>query len=230
MEVISRPWNTLPLTKALDEPELGEESVSEGVLKGAVNALFPRYCVHCEREGLLLCDACVADLSFDGPPFAYANPVIRQLICAWKYDGDDDGFKMLVMLLRSRLEPLRLHLKSLRVDGIVPVPLSVWKERWRGFHQTRDLARAIGEMLSIPVIDVLHREHRWVAQANLTREIRRESFKKGKPMSVRAGFSVPRSVLLVDDVETTGATLDAAEAVLKEAGAEAVVRWSLARG
>jgi ComF family protein len=195
-----------------------------------LDAVFPRYCVNCAGEGTLLCSQCMADLSFDGPPFAYANPVIRQLICAWKYDGDIEGLRTLAALLRSRLEPLRLEVRSLKVEGIVPVPLSEWKERWRGFHQARDLARVIGEALRIPVIDVLEREHRWIAQANLSKKARRESLKKGKVMGVKAGHGVPGRILIIDDVETTGATMNAAEEALKEAGAETVVRWSLARG
>jgi ComF family protein len=195
-----------------------------------LDAMFPRYCVSCEGEGAVLCSKCMADLSFDGPPFAYANPVIRRLICAWKYDGDREGLRALVTVLRPRLEPLRLHVKSLKVDGIVPVPLSAWKERWRGFHQARDLARLMSEMLCIPVVDVLERKHRWTAQANLSREIRRDSLKQGRVMQVKLEHEVPRSVLLIDDVVTTGATMDAAELALKEAGTEVVVRWSLARG
>ena len=195
-----------------------------------LDAMFPRYCVHCDREGALLCARCVADLSFDGPPFAYANPVIRQLICAWKYDGDIEGLRTLVTLLRPRLEPLKLHLNSLKVEGIVPVPLSAWKERWRGFHQARDLARVIGEELKIPVVDALEREHRWTAQANLSKEVRSESLKKGKVMKVKTGHVVPGRILIIDDVVTTGATMTAAEEALKEGGAEVVVRWSLARG
>lgn len=186
--------------------------------------------MNCAREGALLCSTCTADLSLDGPPFAYANPVIRQLICAWKYGGDSEGLRTLATLLQPRLEPLRLETGSLKVEGIVPVPLSSWKERWRGFHQARDLARVIGEALKIPVIDVLEREHRWVAQANLSKSVRRKSLKKGKVMEVKAEYAVPRIVLLVDDVETTGATMNAAEQALKTAGAEVVARWSLARG
>ncbi len=171
----------------------------------------------------------MADLQCDGPPFAYANPVIRQLICAWKYDGDREGLRVLAALLRPRLEPLRLEVRSLKVDGIVPVPLSSWKERWRGFHQARDLARVIGEALKIPVIDVLEREHRWMAQANLSRDVRKNAM-KGNLLKKREGAEVPKRILIIDDVVTTGATMNAAEKALKLAGAEIVVRWSLARG
>lgn len=193
------------------------------------DAVFPRYCVNCEREGALLCVQCMADLSFDGPPFAYANPVIRQLICAWKYDGDSEGLRTLATLLRPRLEPLRLETKSLKVEGVVPVPLSSWKERWRGFHQARDLARVIGEALKIPVIDVLERKHRLMAQANLSKDVRKNAM-KGNLLKKKDGAEIPKQILIIDDVVTTGATMNAAEKALKEAGAEVVVRWSLARG
>ena len=193
------------------------------------NAVFPRYCVNCEREGALLCAQCMSELSFDGPPFAYANPVIRQLICAWKYDGDIEGLRVLAALLRPRLESLKLEVKSLTIEAIVPVPLSAWKERWRGFHQARDLARVLGEALKIPVIDVLEREHRWMAQANLSREVRKNAM-RGNLLKKREGSEVPKRILIIDDVVTTGATMNAAEEVLKAAGAEVIVRWSLARG
>lgn len=194
-----------------------------------LDACFPRYCVNCEQEGSLLCSQCLADLSFDGPPFAYANPVIRRLICAWKYDGDENGLFALSRLLASRLATLRLQLRAANIHAIIPIPLSEWKERWRGFHQVRDLSHVIGGMLDVPVIDVLERRHGLKAQANLTHEMREQSLKKN-PMRVRRGCEMPKCVLLVDDVETTGATMDAAEVVLKDAGVECVVRWSLAKG
>lgn len=195
-----------------------------------IDALFPRLCVQCEQEGSLFCDSCMADLSFDGPPFAYANPAIRQLICAWKYDGDSQGLEILRRLLLSRMMPVRQYARTRGVLGIVPVPLSSWKERCRGFHHAKQLASVVGDLLELPVLDVLERKHRWNSQANLSKEIRKESLKKGKVIGVRVGFDLPRSVMLVDDVETTGATLDAAEAALREAGVEIVVRWTLAKG
>ncbi len=185
--------------------------------------------MQCEREGALLCAACMRNFSCDGPPFAYANPVIRQLICAWKYDGDGEGLRVFADILRPRLVPLQREVRERGIEAIVPMPLSAWKERWRGFHQARDLSRVIGEILPIPVVDVLERQHRWMAQANLSREVRKDAL-KANPLKKRDGAEMPKRILLIDDVVTTGATMNAAEMVLKSSGADIVVRWSLARG
>lgn len=195
-----------------------------------IDAVFPRFCVSCRREGPLLCRPCLDDFSADGPPFAYANPVIRQLICAWKYEGDNDGLRVLWTLMLSRLSALRALVATERLEAIVPVPLSKWKERWRGFHQVRDLAHILGKELSLPTVDCLERRHRFVSQADLSHVDRTKSFQK-RTFFVKVSAVVPQRILLIDDVQTTGATMNAVAEVLREtAGVEAVVTWSLARG
>lgn len=193
------------------------------------NAIFPRYCFDCQREGTLLCNQCLADASLDGPPFAYANPIVRQLICAWKYDGDANAFAILHRLVAPRLASLRSIVEEKKTIAIVPVPLSKWKERWRGFSQSRDLARMIGAELHLPVIDVLERKHRLRAQANLSHDVRKTALQRN-PFSLKEGAELPDRILLIDDVETTGATMKAVEEVLSSNGVELVVKWSLAKG
>jgi len=194
-----------------------------------VDAVFPRYCVKCDSEGSLLCSVCTADSSLDGPPFAYANPVIRKLICAWKYDGDEEGLHRLMMLIRMRGDSWKVLNAAKNIEAIVPIPLSEWKERRRGFNQARDGAKAIGEFLQLPVIDVLERKHRWFAQANSSHELREKAFIKN-PFSMRAGSIIPKRIMIFDDVVTTGATMNAAEDILRNAGVEEIVRISIARG
>ena len=116
-----------------------------------------------------------------------------------------------------------------KIVAIVPVPLSNWKERWRGFSQSRDLARLLGAELRLPVIDILERKHRLQAQANLSHDVRKTALKRN-PFSVKEGAELPSRILLIDDVETTGATMNAVEQVLLSNGVEVVVRWSLAKG
>ncbi len=192
-------------------------------------AVFPRYCVSCGTEGALLCVLCAADTSLDGPPFAYANPKIRKLICAWKYDGDEDGLRCLIGLIRPRAASWKSVIEAKSIQAVVPIPLSSWKERMRGFNQAKDGARAIGELLHIPSIDLLERKHRWFAQANTSHELRKKSFAKN-PFTLRSGIDVPKRIVIFDDVVTTGATMNAAEEVLRDAGVEEIVRMSIARG
>ncbi|MEK9155125.1 MAG: phosphoribosyltransferase family protein [Patescibacteria group bacterium] len=183
----------------------------------------------CDREGSLLCDDCAADTSLDGPPFAYANPMIRRLLCAWKYDGDEEGIHGLWRMTKMRLAALQATVAAERIEAIVPVPLSTWKERWRGFSQTRDLARTIGNELNLPTVDCVERRHQFTTQANLSEDVRKTSFSKN-PFLVKEHAELPRRVLIVDDVETTGATMEAVEKALRDAGVEVVVKWSLAKG
>lgn len=192
-------------------------------------ALFPRYCVGCDTEGLLLCVRCMAESSLDGPPFAYANPMIRKLICAWKYDGDEEGLQRLVDLIRTRSDSWKALCAAKNIEAIVPIPLSRWKERMRGFNQARDGARAIGELLHLPTVDLLERKHRWFAQANTSHEERKKSFTKNV-FAPREGAVIPKRIVIFDDVETTGATMSAAEEVLRDAGVEEVIRMSIAKG
>lgn len=193
------------------------------------DAVFPRYCVNCGTEGVLLCAVCAADASIDGPPFAYANPTIRKLICAWKYDGDESGLEKLVWLIQWRMALWKGIVEAKKIAAIVPIPLSSWKERMRGFNQARDGARAIGELLYVPSVELLERNHRWFAQANTSHELRKKSFAKN-PFTLRQGVEIPKSIMIFDDVETTGATMAAAEEVLRDAGVEEIVRISIARG
>ncbi len=194
-----------------------------------LEAVFPRYCVKCSAEGSLFCSSCMADSSFDGPPFAYANPMIRKLICAWKYDGDGQGLEKLAALIRRGIDSWRALGIAKNIEAIVPIPLSGWKERRRGFNQARDGAHAIGDILRLPVVDVLERKHRWFAQANTSHELREKAFTRN-PFSIRKSAEIPKRIMIFDDVETTGATMSAAEDILRNAGVEEIVRISIARG
>ncbi len=109
-----------------------------------LNAIFPRYCVSCKQEGSLLCSSCFAD--FDDrvfkvedshlTMFAYGNPIIRDLIKAYKYDFDHSAFRILQRLA----EPEMQILKSFIGEGILtPIPLASLRFRERGFNQAEEI-------------------------------------------------------------------------------------------
>jgi ComF family protein len=111
----------------------------------------------------------------------------------------------------------------------VPVPLHPWRRLRRGFNQAADLAA----QLDVPVVHALRRV-RWTApQAGLTAAARRRNvrtaFALAAPWLRPAAPLEQRVVLLVDDVRTTGATLDACARVLRAAGAREVRALTAAR-
>lgn len=146
---------------------------------------------------------------------AYAFPA-DVLVHALKYRGE----LALAGLLSACLGE-RVSLQG--IDCIVPVPLSAERLRERGYNQALEIARHLGGKLEH---DACERSRDAPPQAGLDREARRRN--------VRGAFRCRRSfagerVALVDDVMTTGATLDALAAALKDAGAASVTNWVVCR-
>jgi ComF family protein len=118
--------------------------------------------------------------------------------------------------------------RELELDAIVPVPLHPKRERERGYNQATLLARELGAHLGRPVTEnVLHRTRATAPQVDLNPHERRANVQGAfRCVDQRLGG---RRVLLVDDVCTTGATLEAAAAALRQGGATAVWAYTLAR-
>jgi ComF family protein len=121
-----------------------------------------------------------------------------------------------------------LHTLNIRVDMVVPVPLGRIRQKERGFNQVSMFTRPLALSFSIQHSPrVLKRVRETASQVGLSSEERKKNVKGafdavGK--SVRG-----KKILIVDDVITTGATLDACAHALKLAGAEKVFGFSLAR-
>lgn len=120
------------------------------------------------------------------------------------------------------------------VDALVPVPLHPRRLRWRGYNQSALLAAEVGKLLGIPVLDtVLRRVHEGWPQVSLTsRESRwaNVAYAFESAASPTSGASLQgKDLMLVDDVMTTGSTLDAAATALLKAGARSVGALVFAR-
>jgi len=144
---------------------------------------------------------------------------LRDIIHAFKYEGRRSLADPLGRLVRDAGRPLLDD-----CDCIVPVPLHPWRRLRRGFNQARDLA----ERLDRPVVDALWRVRATASQMTLSAGARRTNLRGAFAVSplCRAGLYSPpiqdRVVVLVDDVRTTGATLDECARVLTNAGAREV--------
>ena len=155
----------------------------------------------------------------------YADPVLQALIRSWKYQ-----------YIRAS-EPEIEQLTSVWLGGgkvlptgtweCIPIPLHPIRYRQRGFNQSAVWARQVSYELGVPCGGgLVRRRHYWRAQAELEHCARQARTMRVFGVRGRA----PTDVLLVDDVYTTGRTLQAAAATLKAAGAKRVWGCVLARG
>ena len=120
-------------------------------------------------------------------------------------------------------------LRSWQPDALIPVPLHKSRMRKRGFNQAALVAERMGERLGIPVEEkLLIRVKKTSPQKELNDSARRENLKNAFQL---CGNDVKlKRVVLIDDIYTTGSTLDAAAAALLAAGVEKVYFLSICIG
>ncbi len=116
-----------------------------------------------------------------------------------------------------------------QIDGLVPVPLHWWRFWTRGFNQARELAAWLGATRGIALMDCLSKNKALKHQAGLRRS-QRWRIQRGAYACKRAFDVKGKSLLIIDDVFTTGATTDACAVALREAGASRVQVLTVARG
>lgn len=217
----------------------------------ALDLFFPPWCVGCGREGDFICPVCQKSLvpiipptcprcgcpqpegalcptckgwsaEIDGirSPFAFQG-VMRQAIHELKYRN----LRALAATMAGWLAEY-LAVNCVPGDVLVPVPLHPKRLRERGYNQSDLLARAVGKLTGLPVVsDCLARTKHTPPQARSANVSERQSHVAGA-FACRDRRLRGRKILLIDDVATSGATLNAGAAALKAAGAASV--WGLA--
>jgi competence protein ComFC len=176
-------------------------------------------------------------LAFDFATSAYrAEGLVRDHIHAFKYERRYELRGLLSQMLRRVLDDPRLAGEDLSTWLLVPVPLHRWREMLREYNQSWELAMELARATGIPAAKALRRTRRTTAQAGLDRDQRLENLRGAfalqpdrprRPRPELAG----RSILLVDDVLTTGSTCHECARILRRDGkAEKVVVITVARG
>ncbi len=209
------------------------------VWQHAIEVLLPSRCVGCGAGGTYLCDACVGRARRAGPmslhtgthaldsvtaPLAYEGTA-RAAVHRLKYSG-------LRAIAPSMARPMAEALSSAHAaaDVVVPVPLHPGRLRQRGFNQALLLALHVGDAVGLPVRDdLLLRPVAGAPQVDAgTIDERRANVAGAFGLAPGAGVAGLR-VVLVDDVLTTGSTLDAAASALRRGGARSVHALAFAR-
>jgi len=156
-------------------------------------------------------------------PFLYDYP-LDHLIRGLKYQGRTSHSRLLGQLFAREI---REHIASAPPQLLIPVPLAQRRFRRRGYNQAIELGRSLERELAIPLCpDVIARTRDTKEQAGLARAARRRNIKNAFAM-----LRIPAAthVAIVDDVITTGSTVNEMARVLKRAGIARIEVWAMAR-
>ena len=224
-----------------------------------LDIFFPRFCFGCQKEGEYLCQDCRATLDFtkdfyclcEEPkivavpgkcpdckdknlaglyfPFSYQDPLVKNLICYFKYEP---FLKDLAKLLGDCLRDYFFLLEE-KPDFsgflVLPLPLDKARLKWRGFNQAKEVAKYFCQDFNLEIReDILFKVKRTKPQMELAKKERLENI-KGAFLVKNKEVVQNRQVLLIDDVYTTGSTMEEAARVLKEVNAKEVWGLVLAR-
>ena len=175
-----------------------------------------------------LCARCQASpIQLDGlRAYSFHDGPLRKAIHQFKYEDLRSLAALLGHLMADGWE--RLAPRDLVLDAIVPVPLHRGRQRERGYNQSALLARELGHCLQLPVIeDAVVRSRATAPQVDLNAQARRANVQDA--FRCRGNDLAGKRVLLVDDVCTSGATLESACLALRGAGVPSVWACTLTR-
>ncbi len=213
------------------------------IINTILDILFPESCISCRKGGLLLCSNCVQKIrpaERENPEWIYSrydyrDPIIKKAIWLMKYRhkrtlADFFASTLYDMLLEEMSE--RYTFRDWVSPIVIPIPLAQKRLRERGFNQSALIARKLvkldttqslsyTERILIKPKDTIHQAHIKNRQKRL--ENIEGSFSVIHPEKIKG-----RTVILIDDVTTTGATLSEARKILKKAGAKTVIAFTIA--
>jgi ComF family protein len=213
------------------------------IRKFFLNLLFPKFCFGCQKEGSYLCQDCLTILEISSVHQKYSTKYLKDLYFALPYQKA--LIKNLIQkfkyepFIKELAETLSLiiitHFQLLDKKPnfsdfiLIPIPLNEKRLRWRGFNQAEEISKELSKSLKLPLVsDCLFRIKNTFPQIELDGKERKENVKNVfYCQKIKKIFG--KKILLVDDVYTTGATMEEAARVLKEAGAKEIIGLVVAR-
>lgn len=221
------------------------------------DVFYPKYCFGCRRAAGYLCKFCIDRVQIlkqtfcivcNQPnanglthracktPFApdrlisalkYQDEVISDMIITGKYHFIPELFAILGALTAHIILQHHINFPAEDLDGfmVCAIPLHKQRLRWRGFNQTEVAGKIMAQAFDLPYARLLVRNKKTKTQKDLSSEDR----KTNMTQAFAPQYQIPKKVLLIDDVTTTGQTFLEAAKTLKENGAETVWCISIAK-
>ena len=179
------------------------------------------YCMKCgsllDDETVTICEDCMKrphEFMSGRAAFVY-DDILKESLYRYKYGGRAEYADYYAGEMAKRLGS---YIRSCKADAIIPIPLHKSRLRKRGYNQAELLAERISACLDIPVrTDILKRTAKTTVQKSLGARQRQNNLKKA--FKIESDVVKLKNILLVDDIYTTGSTIDAAAGCLKDAGA-----------
>lgn len=203
------------------------------ILHAVAAGIAPPLCASCGRTCRLeavVCTRCGRRLGAAEPLLGKGPPGLDRAWSSAPYEGVARNlvaalkFRHLLPVAELMADRMQWLAPAHMLSGVVvPVPAAPTRLRRRGFDPAGELAAALAERLGAPLEGCL------VRRGGRRQVGRRRAERIGQPPRIHATGTVPRSVLMVDDVLTTGATLTACAQALRAAGAARVVAVTFAR-
>ncbi|MFZ5968982.1 MAG: ComF family protein [Bacillota bacterium] len=201
--------------------------------RGEIGFIHGKACSQCGKPLELLylpdqCHDCIrSSYHFDrGLSCVLYDENMKKLIYRFKYGGDRYLSYSLAQIMTDQLKKAGWT----DIDGIIPVPLHRKKEKIRGFNQAKLLAQYISKFTGIPVYHkVLKRVKETQSQSALSRDERKDNLKNAFQLIEPAAIYNKR-ILLIDDIYTTGSTLNSCSKELRKGKPKEILVSTLAIG
>ncbi|MBL7142200.1 MAG: ComF family protein [Candidatus Pacebacteria bacterium] len=210
--------------------------ILENIKENIIDILLPRTCVACGKEGKYICEKCGLFLS--EAPNVFMAGGLEEVVSAWEYEGliKNIIFKIKYESMFDAINELVAKAFEIR-EPYIPedttitfVPMFKKKEKRRGFNQAELIAKKVGEITGREVLSLVEKIKDTPSQTKLSKKERiinvKDSFALFRP---GLNKSLTKDVLLVDDVWTSGATMQECCRVLKRSGVKKVWGFTLAR-
>ncbi|MFH1866822.1 MAG: ComF family protein [Patescibacteria group bacterium] len=195
------------------------------------------YCPDCAKPSILgkFCDTCQSGHFLTGLWVSqpYSQPTVRAIIHGLKYQGITEVAPRLADILTITLQTFALppawHPTPRWEWILTPVPLTAKRQRIRGFNQAELIAKLVSKQVNLPLDYYLRRTTFRKAQVDLKNNQRRDNVVGAFKLKPEAELS-GKTIILVDDVYTSGSTMEECAKILKTAGTHEVWGLVVAKG
>jgi ComF family protein len=218
----------------------------KNIKKIIIETVFPKHCLTCNKEGVYLCEDCFSLIDFlpkidfktrylDGliSATSYNNIVTKELITKFKYEPFiKDIAPTLAYLIFHHIKISENEIINFEKEKclIIPIPSHLKKEKLRNFNPPTEIAKSLSLLLKIPLeTNILLKTRQTTPQINLSKKERENNVKNVFMVRDKNNSLINKTIFLVDDVFTTGSTLQEAARVLKNAGAKKVIGMTVAK-